>query len=83
MASTYCTYCLRVVTSLKLRYSCVLSTRQCAAGGSCGITCGPDANMGSVSIVDSSGPKDAQVRSYSPGGANVPLWKDTLPSHVE
>ena len=30
--------------------------------------------------MDSSGPKDAQVQSYSPGGANVPLWKDTLPS---
>jgi len=35
------------------------------------------------SIVDSSGPKDAQAQSYSPGGANVPLWKDTLPSPVE
>jgi len=30
--------------------------------------------------VDSSGLKDAQVQSYSPGGANVPLWKDMLPS---
>jgi len=36
-----------------------------------------------VSIVDSSAPKDAQIQSYSPGGANVPLWKDTLPSPVE
>jgi len=36
-----------------------------------------------VSVVDSSGPKDAQVQSYSPGGSNVPLWKDTLPSPVE
>jgi len=33
--------------------------------------------------VDSSGPKDAQVPSYSPGGADVPLWKDTLPSPVD
>jgi len=23
--------------------------------------------------------KDAQVQSYSPGGANVPSWEDTLP----
>jgi len=36
-----------------------------------------------VSIVDSSGPKDAQVQSYSPCGANVSLWKETLPSPVE
>jgi len=27
--------------------------------------------------------KDAQVQSYSPGGANVPSWEDTLPSPVE
>jgi len=27
--------------------------------------------------VDSSGPKDAQVQSYSPGGANVPLYAVT------
>ena len=27
--------------------------------------------------------KDAQVQSYSPGGANVPTWEDTLPSPVE
>jgi len=33
--------------------------------------------------MDSSGPKDAQVQSYSPGGANVPSWEDTLPSPVE
>jgi len=25
----------------------------------------------------------AQVQSYSPGGTNVLLWKDTLPSPVE
>jgi len=25
------------------------------------------------------GPKDVQVQSYSPGGANVPSWEDTLP----
>jgi len=31
--------------------------------------------------VDSSGPKDAQVQSYSPGGANVPSWEDTLLSN--
>jgi len=36
-----------------------------------------------VSAVDSSGPKDARVQSYSAGGANVPLRKDTLPSPVE
>jgi len=29
-------------------------------------------------VVDSSGPKDAQVQSYSPGGANVPSWEDTF-----
>ena len=29
--------------------------------------------------MDSSGPKDAQVQSYSPGGASVLLWDDTLP----
>jgi len=27
----------------------------------------------------SSGPKDAQVQSYSPSGANVPSWEYTLP----
>jgi len=26
---------------------------------------------------------DAQLQLYSPGGANVPLRKDTLPSPVE
>jgi len=31
-----------------------------------------------VWIVDSGGPKEAQVQSYSPGGANVPTWKGTL-----
>ena len=36
-----------------------------------------------ISVVDSSGPKDAQVQSYSPGGVNVPLRKDTLPFPVE
>ena len=36
-----------------------------------------------VLVVDLRGPKDAQVQSYSPGGANVPLWKDTLPSPGE
>ena len=29
--------------------------------------------------MDSSGPKDAQVQSYSPDGANVPSLEDTLP----
>ena len=33
--------------------------------------------------MDSNGPKDAQVQSYSPDGANVPLWKDMLPTPVE
>jgi len=36
-----------------------------------------------VWVVDSSGLKDAQVKSYSSGGANVPPWKDTLPPHGE
>jgi len=27
--------------------------------------------------VDSGGPKEAQVQSYSPGGANVPSWEGT------
>jgi len=27
--------------------------------------------------VDSSGPKDAEVQSYSPGAANVRRWEDT------
>jgi len=27
--------------------------------------------------------KDAQVQSYSPGGANVHSWEDTLPLPVE
>jgi len=30
--------------------------------------------------VDLSGPNDTDVQSYSPGGANVPSWEDTLPS---
>jgi len=31
-----------------------------------------------VWIVDSGGPKEAQVQSYSPGGANVPKCEGTL-----
>jgi len=31
-----------------------------------------------VCVVDSSGQKEAQVQSYSPGGANVPTWEGTL-----
>jgi len=31
-----------------------------------------------VLVVDSGGPKDAQFQLYSPGGANVPSWEDTL-----
>jgi len=31
-----------------------------------------------VWVVDSGGPKEAQVQSYSPGGANVPSHVDTL-----
>jgi len=33
--------------------------------------------------MDSSGPKDAQIQSYSPGGAKVPSWEDTLLSPVK
>jgi len=33
----------------------------------------PSADRFAVWVVDSSGPKDAQVQSYSPGGASVPL----------
>jgi len=40
-------------------------------------------NRFAVCVVDSSGPKDAQIQSYSPGGANVPSWEETLPSSVE
>jgi len=29
-------------------------------------------------VVDSRGPKEAQVQSHSPGGANVPTWEGTL-----
>ena len=36
-----------------------------------------------VSVVDSGRPKEAQVHSYSPGGANVPSWKSTLASPGE
>jgi len=31
-----------------------------------------------VRFVDSGGPKEAQVQSYSPGGANVDTWVGTL-----
>jgi len=31
-----------------------------------------------VWVVDSGGPKEAWVQSYSPGGANVPTWEGTL-----
>jgi len=34
----------------------------------------------SIWLLDSSGPKDAQIQSYSPNGANVPSWEDMLPS---
>jgi len=34
-----------------------------------------------ICVVDSSGPKDAQVQSYLPGGANLP--DDTLPWSVQ
>jgi len=36
------------------------------------------ANRFAVWVVDSGGPKEAHVQSYSPGGANVPSWEDTL-----
>jgi len=29
-------------------------------------------------VVDSGGPKEAWIQSYSPGGANVPSWEGTL-----
>jgi len=32
------------------------------------------AKVAAIWIVDSGGPKEAQVQSYSPGGANVPSW---------
>ena len=35
-------------------------------------------NRLAVLVVDSGGPKEAQVQSYSPGGANVPSWEGTL-----
>jgi len=31
-----------------------------------------------VWIVDSGGPKEATLQSYSPGGANVPSWEGTV-----
>jgi len=31
-----------------------------------------------VWVVDSGGPKEAQVQSYSPGGAHMPTWEGTL-----
>ena len=50
---------------------------------SIGIFCRELCNIGwtdwfAVWIVDSGGPKEAQVQSYSPGGANVPTWEGTL-----
>ena len=35
-------------------------------------------NRFAIWIVDSGGPKEARVQSYSPGGANVPTWEGTL-----
>ena len=35
-----------------------------------------------VWVVDSGGPKEAQVQSYSPGGANVPTWDGTLANTI-
>jgi len=40
-------------------------------------------NRFAVWVVDSGGPKKAQVKLYSPGGTNVPSWEDTLLSPVE
>ena len=34
-------------------------------------------------VVDLGGPKEAEVQSYSPGGANVTTWEDTLAPHGE
>ena len=31
-------------------------------------------------VVDSGGAKETQVQSYSPGGANVPIWENSLAS---
>jgi len=36
-----------------------------------------------VWVVDSGGPKEAQVQPHSPGGANVPSHVDTLASPGE
>ena len=36
-----------------------------------------------VWVVDSGGPKEAQVQSYSPGGANVPSHVSTLAASGE
>jgi len=36
-----------------------------------------------VWVVDSSRRNDAQVQLYSPDGANVPSWEDTLPPPIE
>jgi len=35
-------------------------------------------NKFAVWVVDSGGPKEAQVQSCSPGGANMPTWEGTL-----
>jgi len=43
---------------------------------SCARTAKPD--RFAVWIVDSSGPKEAQVQSCSPGGADVPTWEGIL-----
>jgi len=34
-------------------------------------------------VVDSSGPKEEQVQSYSPGGAHVPTWEGTSANMIE
>ena len=42
------------------------------------MSCARTAERVDLPFVDSGGPKEAQVQSYSPGGANVPTWKGTL-----
>jgi len=42
------------------------------------VSCAKTAETIDLSFVDSGGPKEAQVQSYSPSSANVPLWEGTL-----
>ena len=44
----------------------------------CSVLCRVGQLCAMVRIVDSDGPKEAQVQLYSPGGANAPTWESTL-----